>query len=591
MQEISHAAIPMSAMTDDDGELELSDEGSITIHDSTASAQIAEAESVFMAPVGFRPNSLFVGREKEIEQLDKMIFDERQPDRGGTVSVLLHGVPGVGKTHIAREYAFARREKFKGGIFWIAAQTKGLVFQNLNKLMRTLAIEYWSGDLIQSVNKCLGNRQNWLLVLDGVSDEKRDFSELSDFAPDSKDSSIIYIARSKNLSILQQPTTIEIRPLGKEASQCLLFKELNLGEVNERQNAKATQIIESVGGLPLAIHAIARRLADTHQPLEKYQISVSHLSLGGTFQNILEDLLLAGHTEAWNLLHILCWFAPSLPVQMLLFGLEDLKDVSVNASEDGQVPDINTTLAQLIRYALIERNEPDDAMNRDSELDARMDREPIDTIKMHTVIQDFCCDSLKNKLAEWLEHAVQVFCSSYRRADSKMKQQSDGTRVHDDRHYMNYLHYMTHGQKLWEHCLLYSTRDRSLGHVQERLKPVMESVEQETGRRNLLEAHPKSNSQWFQALVSDRNSQNDSPSPYFDSAHDKSMSYAEAKALFQRPQSETVSYGAGAAMQAGSQFGDDRAVSERVQWDTKVSKALLSRSDTHTNDSQLFRAH
>lgn len=114
MQEISHAAIPMSAMTNDDGDLELSDEGDDTSRDSV---QIAELESVFIAPAGFRPNSLFVGREKEMEQLDKLFLDERRRHGGGTVSVLLHGMPGVGKTQIAREYAFANRKKFKGGVF------------------------------------------------------------------------------------------------------------------------------------------------------------------------------------------------------------------------------------------------------------------------------------------------------------------------------------------------------------------------------------------------------------------------------------------------------------------------------------------
>lgn len=588
MQEISHAAIPMSAMTNDDGDLELSDEDDDTIHDSIASAQIAEPEPVFFAPAGFRPNSLFVGREKEIEQLDKLFFDERRHNLGGTVAVLLHGMPGVGKTQIAREYAFANREKFKGGVFWIPAQSKELVFHALNNLTQRFAIRNGSEDLIQSVNIWLGNRRNWLLVFDGLSvEENGDIMELSKVAPDSKDSSIIYVARSGSLSTLQPLTTLKIGPMGKEASLCLLFKELNLGKANERQRVKATEIIEKVGSLPLAIYAIARRLAATHQPLENYILPVSDLSLGGTYQKILDDLLRAGHTEAWNLLHIMCWFAPSLPVEMLLFGLKDQRDISVMASEDGGVPGINTTFAQLIHYGLVERNEPDDATDEGSDVDSRGDPETIDTIAMHTVIQDFCCDSLNtmNRLAEWLEHAVQVFCSSYRRADSKMKQRSDGPRVYD------YRHYMTHGQKLADRCLFYRTKDRSLGYLEERLNSVMESIEQEIGRRISLEAQPNLNPQSFQTSIFDRTSERDSDSPYYDSDPNKSMSHAEAKATFQRHQLETASYGAAAATRVSPHSGDDREVSEGVQRDTKVSKALLSRYDTRTNDDQLIRVH
>lgn len=575
----------MSAMTNDDGDLELSDEDDDTIHVPIASAQTAEPEPIFIAPAGFRPNSLFVGREKEIKQLDKLLFDEQRRNWGGTVSVLLHGMAGIGKTQIARQYAFANRENFKGGVFWIPAQSKELIIQNLNNLMQRFAIPDY-GDLVHSVNIWLGNRRNWLLVLDGLSDENGDIMELSKVGPDSKDSCIMYLARSSSLSTLQRPTTLKIGPLAKEASRFLLFKELNLGEVNERQELKATEIIESVGGLPLAISAIARRLAATSQTLENY--TLSDLGPRGPYQKILNDLIITGYTEAWNLLHIICWFAPRLPVEMLLLGLREQRDINVTASEDGRVPDINTTFAQLIRYALIERNEPDNAVGEDSGADSRTDPELIDTITMHTVIQNFCCDSLSstNLLTKWLEHAVQVFCSSYRRVDSTMKHRSDSARVYHCRQYM------THGQKLREHCLAYGTKDQSLEHLKDHLKPVMKSIEQELGRlRKSLEAQPDFNPRLFQASIFDRNSESDSDSVSYNPASDKSISRAEAKLFAQRHQLETLSYGPDAAAQASSQFSGYREVPEGVQQDFKVSKALLSRYDTRTDDKQLFRVH
>ena len=238
MQEISHAAIPMSAMTNHNGSLELSDEDDNTSH---ISAQIAEAEPLFIAPAGFRPNSLFVGREEEMEQLDKLFLGERMPNRDGTVSVLLHGMPGVGKTQIAREYVFANREKFKGGIFWITASSKELIFHGFQNLVQRLAIRDDSGDLTQSVNIWLEDRRNWLLVFDDISiEENGEFAGLSKVAPDSKDSGIIYVARSRSWSKIRQPLILEIGPLSKEAAQWLLFKELNVGKENEQQSANAT---------------------------------------------------------------------------------------------------------------------------------------------------------------------------------------------------------------------------------------------------------------------------------------------------------------------------------------------------------------
>ena len=210
-----------------------------------------------------------------MRQLNKLLFDERPRDWSGTVPFLLHGTPGVGKTQIAREYAFANSERFKGGVFWVPAQSKELIFHNLDVMLQRLAIWGKPGDLIRSVSTWLGQRRNLLLVFDGLSaEENGDIAEFSKVVPESNDSSIIYVARSRTFPTLHWPVTLKIEPLGKEASRRLLFKELNPDTLNERQKAKGTEIVDSVGRLPLAINAISRRLADTNQPLEEFELSV-----------------------------------------------------------------------------------------------------------------------------------------------------------------------------------------------------------------------------------------------------------------------------------------------------------------------------
>ena len=530
MQEISHAAIPMSAMANNDGGIELSDEDN-SFHTSIASAQIAEPEPYFIVPPGLRSSSIFVGRGREIKQLEKLLIDERLHDWGGPVSVLLHGMPGVGKTHIAREFTYKNREKFKGGVFWIAAQSKELMMHDLENMAQKLGIWDGSGDPIQSINVRLGEHRNWLLVFDGLpSEEIGGIVELSKVAPDGKNSSIIYVARSSNVLTLHWPTVFKIEPLTKEASKRLLFWELNIADASEREKTKATELIESVGGLPLAICALARRLTETKQPLEKYESSMSHLNLAPTYQTILDNLLRAGHIEAWNMLHIMCWYAPSIPVKMLLFGLKDLNDINVKASEREQVPNTKTTFAQLTRYALIERNEPDDSMDEDSDIESRTSPEPIDTIAIHTVIQNFCCDSLhaSNLVTEWLARAIHVFCCSILRANQNSSRACD------------YVHYVTHGRKLLQHCLNYRTKDRFLGHLKGRLEPFVVSIEQEMERRHLsAKAQPVTNSQPSRALISNSTSQNDRGSQYNESTSEESMIDIEAKVSPEERHSDT----------------------------------------------------
>src|SRR6266498_4826738 len=53
--------------------------------------QAPEPAPMFIAPPGFRPNSLFFGMSKELSQIDERLFNQKQRE-SGSVAVLLHGV-------------------------------------------------------------------------------------------------------------------------------------------------------------------------------------------------------------------------------------------------------------------------------------------------------------------------------------------------------------------------------------------------------------------------------------------------------------------------------------------------------------------
>lgn len=93
---------------------------------STASIEPDEPQNenalFFIKPSGFRPNSLFVGRETQLSELHKMLFDKKRRAQG-TSAVLVQSLPGGGKTHLAREYVYDHRDDFPGGIFWLRAKS------------------------------------------------------------------------------------------------------------------------------------------------------------------------------------------------------------------------------------------------------------------------------------------------------------------------------------------------------------------------------------------------------------------------------------------------------------------------------------
>ncbi|CAF9927161.1 hypothetical protein IMSHALPRED_007139 [Imshaugia aleurites] len=488
---------------------------------NTPASPTRPTEPYFIVPPGFRPNTFFVGMEKEYQELDRRLFDKRRRD--GTACVLLHGQAGGGKSHLARQYVNKNRKKFGGGVFWVTAKSKEEryhAFWNLKQKVvcrdqPELCDGVNSNEFVQMVKTWFEGRQDWLMVFDGVTVERdEDTTDFAKFVPDSRNSSIIYISRARNLESKQRllrPFPIKVGPLKEEDAKKLLFKELHIKRPTEAEKKKASELVRNVGGLPLAINAISHRLADTHEPLTKYKLSYSaNPAIEGTYNRILDDLQRLGHMEAWNLIHVLCWFGHEIPVEMVHLGLRILRtDVEVRAIEMGGRPDINTTFGELMRYALIERNELDDGDSMSSSRNSLVDPEPIDMLRVHSVVQNFCCDSLNGKglLPQWLGYAVRLFSFSYHQADIKIKQRPDTARVSD------YRYYKVHGQRLWDHSVHYENKTQDLGSIREVLQPTLKMIDDE-----ILQHEPGSSQESlkngiFQISIFDRTSSSSDSGP------------------------------------------------------------------------------
>ncbi len=381
---------------------QMKDEATTT---NTPGSPIKPTEPYFIVPPGFRTNTFFVGLEKEYTELDKRLFGRRRRD--GTACVLLHGQPSGGKLHLARQYVHKNRKRFPGGVFWITANLREEVLHAFwdikQKVVARDSPDLRDGvngnDYVQLVKTWFKSRHDWLIVFDGITVERdEDTTDLASFIPDSKDSSIIYISRARNLESKQRllrPFPIKVRPLKEEEARKLLFKELHIKKPTEAEKKKATELVRQIGGLPLAINAISQQLADTYEPLTKCKLSTSaDPGIKGTYNKILDDLQRLGHMEAWNLISILCWFAQDLPFEMVHLGLKILKaeKVDVRATEGTGKPDIDNTIAILMRYTLLERNDDKESMS--SSRDSLNEPEPIDMLKIYSVVQDYRCESL-----------------------------------------------------------------------------------------------------------------------------------------------------------------------------------------------------
>lgn len=429
--------------------------------------------------------------EKELRELDRHLFDKRRRD--GTACVLIHGQPGVGKSHLVRQYIYRNRKKFSGGIFWVPAKLQEEIALAFSAIHEQIVLREssearlgWSSDQtswVESVKPWFETRHEWLIIFDGiVVDKDEDATALQGFIPNSKNSNIIYISHAKSIEARQRllrPYPIKVSALKEDEARKLLFKELHIEKPTDAQIKKATELVHSIGGLPLAINAISHQLAITNEPLTKYNIKSysADPKLGATYNKILDELQGRGYHEAWNLIHILCFFAQHIPMEMVNLGLKALRSpfVNVKTREGDGNPDINITIGILRRYGLIERNEPDEKESMSLIRDGLAEPEPIDMLKVHSVIQKFCCDSLQDRhaLAQWLGAAVALFAYSYRQADTRIKLKPDPARVSD------YRFYLVHGRKLRDHSLHYRSKTQSLESLRADLDEVLKKIDEE----------------------------------------------------------------------------------------------------------------
>jgi Cdc6-like AAA superfamily ATPase len=144
-----------------------------------------KVQQVFVTPPSFRPNTVFVGRQKELEDLHSRLF-QSEAQGYDNKSVLITGIAGSGKTQLALEYVFTHRESYPGGIFWIRASSYESACEGFKEIAQAAGLPEnteaenaeGSGDqgsqCVSDVLEWLAMREDWLLVFDGMELEDED---------------------------------------------------------------------------------------------------------------------------------------------------------------------------------------------------------------------------------------------------------------------------------------------------------------------------------------------------------------------------------------------------------------------------------
>lgn len=221
----------------------------------------------------FVRNPNFFPRDNILKQLDDILLpkhDATVPSEGEALKhVAICGMGGLGKTEIAIEYAYSRREKFDA-IFWIRADEEENLELDFSRIATSLGLadppepynepvnrelaKGWLANpkkLLQETSDTVGQSgATWLVILDNADNA----DILEDFGPICGSGSLLITSRDplSKTTFSLTPGDIDLEPLsGEEAIQFLQ-------QLTPREDGDgAREVVQVLGCLPLAIAQMA----------------------------------------------------------------------------------------------------------------------------------------------------------------------------------------------------------------------------------------------------------------------------------------------------------------------------------------------
>ncbi|MFD0201647.1 MULTISPECIES: FxSxx-COOH system tetratricopeptide repeat protein [Saccharothrix] len=208
-------------------------------------------------------NANFTGRADLLQELERRLV------RGGTAAVLpetLHGMGGVGKSHLAIEYAYRNRANFDL-IWWVPAERSVKIVNSLVELGQRLELPVGSeaNVAVQQVLDALrsGNHPkvptNWLLIFDNADSP----DAVQQYLPTGGTGRILVTSRNSQWLSVARPLEVNVFQRA-ESVQLLRRRDPELSEED------ADRLAQALGDLPLAIAQAAAWRVETGMPAAEY---------------------------------------------------------------------------------------------------------------------------------------------------------------------------------------------------------------------------------------------------------------------------------------------------------------------------------
>jgi cellulose biosynthesis protein BcsQ/tetratricopeptide (TPR) repeat protein len=233
-------------------------------------------------------NARFTGREEDLRRLRAFMRGGHTIGAGATAAALL-GMGGLGKTHVALEYAHRFRAAYDM-VYWITADPFTFIDTQLHDLATQIGVQPMATgpDTTKAVLAALTRGEphsRWLLVYDNADDLRGEHLLPSGLGH--------VLITSRNPGWSEKATTIQLEVFDRLESITLIQKRNPaLSEVD------AGKVADALGDLPIAVSAASAWLADTGLPVQQYLDEIERL---GPTAIQLEDSADVSVAATWKL--------------------------------------------------------------------------------------------------------------------------------------------------------------------------------------------------------------------------------------------------------------------------------------------------
>ncbi|MFI6641302.1 FxSxx-COOH system tetratricopeptide repeat protein [Streptomyces sp. NPDC050504] len=269
-------------------------------------------------------NERFTGRNDTLDRIHDVFT--RGTGEGGRC--VLRGISGVGKTQIAREYAYRFRNEYD--IVWqVNAGFPGTAREQLADLAVRMELPAGreTGDRIRAVQETLRTgrpHRNWLLIFDGADSVEG----IEDLVPDGP-GHVLITTLTRDWAASSRTEEIEIQPF--ERRESVAFARRRAPRLTPEE---ADALAEAVQDLPLLLNQTAAWLAiNETMPVEPYierirsgrpnQFGISiadddYRKSVWTSWSLTQNMLREKHPDAAELLKVFGFFSPdAIPVGLI----------------------------------------------------------------------------------------------------------------------------------------------------------------------------------------------------------------------------------------------------------------------------------